>query len=129
MKARFAALSLVLCFCSLCAAPLGAHHSVAAFDRNNPVVVEGTVKEWHLANPHAWVFVMVPDGKGGQEQWSLEGTAAAGLLRAGYTKYTLRPGEKVRILVAPRRDGAPGGEWTRILAVDGKPMQPNRTAE
>ena len=111
---------------SLLATATLAHHSIASFNRDNPVVVEGTVKKFHLANPHAWIFVVVPTEQGATEEWALEGTAGAGLLRAGYTKYTLKPGERVRLLVAPRRDGKPGGEWTRIISVDGKPMQMNR---
>lgn len=103
-----------------------AHHSVAAFDRDNPAVLDGIVKEFKLANPHAWIYVLVPNDKGGQEVWALEGTAGAGLMRSGYTKYTLKPGEKVSIMIAPRRDGMPGGEWTRILSVNGQPMQFNR---
>jgi hypothetical protein len=103
-----------------------AHHSVAAFDRTNSVVVAGTVKSYKLSNPHAWITLMVPNETGGEDAWALEGTAGAGLLRAGYTKYTLKVGEKVRILIAPRRDGTPGGEFTRILAVNGAPMKNNR---
>lgn len=110
-------------------APVLAHHSIAAFDRDNPVIVAGTVKQYRLTNPHAWIYVMVPNDKGGEDEWALEGTAAAGLLRSGYTKYTLKAGEKVRLLVAPRRDGTHGGEWQRVISVDGKPMQMNRQAE
>jgi hypothetical protein len=108
------------------AASVSAHHSIAAFDRSNPVVVAGTVKQFRLSNPHAWIHMMVPNDKGGVDEWALEGTAGAGLLRSGYTKYTLKPGEQVRVLVAPRRDSTPGGEWTRILSVNGEPMKLNR---
>lgn len=124
LKPLFAFALTALSFCI--AASASAHHSIAAFDRENPVVVAGTVKEFRLSNPHAWIYVVVPNDKGGMDEWALEGTAAAGLLRSGYTKYTLKPGEKVRILIAPRRDGGPGGEWQRILSVNGQPMQLNR---
>ncbi|MGC3980261.1 MAG: DUF6152 family protein [Steroidobacteraceae bacterium] len=117
--------SAALITLAMCGTAL-AHHSVAAFDRDNPAVLEGTVKEFKLANPHAWIYVVVPNEKGGSDVWALEGTAGAGLLRSGYTKYTLKAGEKVSIMIAPRRDGTPGGEWTRILSVNGQPMQLNR---
>lgn len=98
-----------------------AHHSTAAFDRDNPATLAGTVKEFKYTNPHTWIFLMVPDGKGGEEQWDLEGAAVNMVVRQGWTNKTLVPGMKVKLLIAPRKDGSSGGEWLRLLEVNGKP--------
>jgi Family of unknown function (DUF6152) len=97
-----------------------AHHSVAAFDRANPATLSGTVKLFKYTNPHTWIYLMVPDGKGGESQWDLEGGAVNMVVRQGWTKNTVKPGMKVKLLIAPRKDGADGGEWLRLLEIDGK---------
>jgi hypothetical protein len=100
-----------------------AHHSVAAFDRDNPITVAGTVKEFRWTNPHTWIHLAVPDGNGGEEDWGMEGGAVNMVVRQGWTTDTLKPGMKVKLLVAPRRDGKIGGEWLRLLEIDGKPFE------
>jgi hypothetical protein len=102
------------------AATAFAHHSVAAFDRANPATLSGTVKQFKYTNPHTWIYLMVPDGKGGESQWDLEGGAVNMVVRQGWTKNTVKPGMKVKLLIAPRKDGADGGEWLRLLEIDGK---------
>ena len=98
------------------------HHSVAAFDRLNPATLSGTVKEFKYTNPHTWIYLMVPDGKGGERQWDLEGGAVNMVVRQGWTSKTLTPGMKVKLLIAPRKDGADGGEWLRLLEINGQPF-------
>jgi hypothetical protein len=103
----------------LCA-PVQGHHSVAAFDRANPATLGGTVKQFKYTNPHTWIYLMVPDGKGGERQWDLEGGAVNMVVRQGWTNKTLVPGMKVKLLIAPRKDGADGGEWLRLLEINGQ---------
>jgi hypothetical protein len=107
----------------LMSAAASAHHSVAAFDRDNPITVAGTVKEFRWTNPHTWIHLAVPDGNGGEEDWGMEGGAVNMVVRQGWTTDTLKPGMKVKLLVAPRRDGKIGGEWLRLLEIDGKPFE------
>ncbi|HTP40578.1 MAG TPA: DUF6152 family protein [Steroidobacteraceae bacterium] len=100
-----------------------AHHSVASFDRANPEAVSGVVKDFKWTNPHSWITLMVPDGKGGEEEWDLEGGSVNMLVRSGWTTKTLQPGMKVKLMVAPRKDGKIGGEWLRVLELDGQPFE------
>ena len=99
-----------------------AHHSVAAYDQSKVVALAGTVKEFKYTNPHSWITVSVPDGKGGESEWSLEGMSVNMLVRKGWTRDTIRPGMKIKVRIAPRKDGQPGGEWTSVLELDGKPF-------
>jgi hypothetical protein len=97
-----------------------AHHSVAAFDRDHPTTLVGTVKEFKYTNPHTWISLMVPDGNGGEHRWDLEGGPVSMIVRQGWTSRTLVPGMKIKLSIAPRKDGADGGEWLKLLEVNGK---------
>lgn len=88
---------------------VSAHHSVAMFDRTKKVVVEGTVKEWQWTNPHAWLQVMAADGSGAQVEQGFEVGSPNTLVRDGFKKDSFKPGDKVMVVAAPRRDGTVGG--------------------
>lgn len=107
-------------------ASASAHHSVARFDRSNPIAVTGTVKTFLFANPHSWIYLLVPNAKGSQDEWDLEGPSVNGLARSGWDKHTLKTGDVVRLKVSPRRDGNIGGEFTTIFTLNGKPMETTR---
>jgi hypothetical protein len=96
-----------------------AHHSAAAFDRSKPVIVEGTLKSFDWTNPHTWMTMVVPNGKGGAEEWRLEGPSVSILARNGWKQDSIRPGENLRLLVAPNRDGSKGGEFLTVKKPDG----------
>ncbi|WP_313803736.1 DUF6152 family protein [Sphingobium sp.] len=100
-----------------------AHHSAAAFDRSKPIVVAGTMKKFQWANPHTWIDLTVPDGKGGTQNWRLEGPSVSILARNGWKKDSIRPGEKIRLLVAPNRDGSNGGEFLTVKKADGSVLK------
>ena len=86
----------------------GAHHGFAGrYDENNPITLEGTVVELQLANPHAMLIFSVRDEAGRVVRWNgLLGTATS-LIGDGWTRDTLKPGDRVRILGAPAVRGAP----------------------
>ena len=45
-------------------------------------------------------------GKGDKADWALEGRAPSVLLRAGWTKDSLKPGETVTVDMSPAKDGS-----------------------
>jgi hypothetical protein len=94
------------------------HHEVAAFDRNHPITLTGTAKEFRLVNPHAWLYLDVPNGKGGSDEKVLEGASVAVMARYGWTSKSIRPGDKVRVVVAPRRNGQSGGQVMSVTMTD-----------
>jgi hypothetical protein len=104
------------------AAVAPAHHSVAAYDRAHPQTLTGTVQRFRFMNPHVRISLLVADGNGGERVWELEGGTLAAVMRDGVTAQSLRAGQKIKLLIAPRKDGADGGEWQRILEVDGRPF-------
>ena len=81
--------ALVVAMCVVTAA----HHSPAAFDRSKEVTLVGTVKDFRWQNPHTWLEVDVPDGKGATHTWGVEMTSPLFLIRAGWKNNSVKPGE------------------------------------
>ena len=101
-------------------APLAhSHHSNVAFEVTKVVTITGVVKEFRWANPHTWVTLTVEDGKGKKVDWSVEGRAPSVLLRAGWTKNSLKPGDTITVDMSPAKDGTPTGLIARVTKADG----------
>jgi hypothetical protein len=106
----------------LAAIPAWAHHSMAGFDRTKTVSVTGTVKEFKWANPHSWIELEVPDGKGGVTDWNIEMTSPAVLIRAGWKSSVMKPGDKVTVAAHPQQTGEPGGIFVSVTLSDGRTL-------
>lgn len=104
---------------ALCAAAAMAHHSAAQFDFSQRVTIEGIVKEFNVTNPHTWATVELTDDKRGTRDAMYEGHSASHFYRAGYTRGMVKVGDKIAILIAPRRDGEDGG-FIQAFTVNGK---------
>jgi hypothetical protein len=97
-----------------------AHHSGAMFEPTKTIEFEGTVKEFQWTNPHTWLQILGVDGTGGGvEEWSLELGPLVGLSRAGWKPRTLKPGDKVKVVFHPMRDGSHGGRLVTVTLPDG----------
>lgn len=98
-----------------------AHHSFSMFDNEREQTIEGVVKEFQWTNPHIWVQVNVkgPDGK--VTEYSIEGSSPNGLRRQGWSKDTLKPGDKIVLKMHPLKDGSPGGSFVSAT-VNGVPV-------
>src|SRR5215467_12453865 len=54
-------------------APAFAHHSFAMFDITTQKTVTGTVSKIDWTNPHIWLWIDVPNDKGGSDTYGFEG--------------------------------------------------------
>jgi len=99
-----------------------AHHSAAGIDRTKSVTLTGTIKQFSWSNPHSWMEVVVSDEKGGTVTWTVEMTSPAYLIRAGWKSTTLKPGDEVKVLVRPLRNGDPGGLFVSVTLADGRTL-------
>ena len=104
---------------ALFAVGVAAHHSAAQFDFAQRVTIEGVVKEFNVTNPHTWATVEITDEKRGTREAQYEGHSASHFYRAGYTRDMVKPGDKVAILIAPRKDGEDGG-FIQAFTANGK---------
>jgi Family of unknown function (DUF6152) len=104
------------------ARPAWVHHSGAMFDRTKETKITGTVTEFQWTNPHASFKVDVLGDDGKTETWSIEMNGPNNLIRAGWKRTTIKPGDKVTVTINPLRDGRPGGWYLGITLADGKTL-------
>ena len=100
-----------------------AHHSNVMFDKEKEISLKGTVKEFVFANPHVSILISVADANGVTTDWSFEAASTQGMVRAGWRKSTLKPGDSVTIVGRPLRDGRPGAQLVRAILADGTVLQ------
>ena len=88
--------------------PLLAHHGDAGRYEDNVVVMQGTVVEMQLITPHSIIVVDVPDETGKMVRWQAEmGGRTAMIKDFGWTKDTLKPGDKITLTGRKVKSGAP----------------------
>jgi Family of unknown function (DUF6152) len=97
-----------------------AHHSFAPFDLTKEKTITGTVSKFEWTNPHSWIWIDVTNEKGGVDSWAVEGMSPNYLARRGWTKTTLKPGDKITISVRPLKSGENGGMFVRATLADGR---------
>ena len=100
--------------------PAFAHHSFAMFDYNKEVTLVGEVKEFKWTNPHIHVYLKAPDVTGAMAEWEIEGATPDNLKRQGWSRDTLKPGDKVTIVVHPLKNGTTGGMLVKATHSDGR---------
>lgn len=113
---------ILAAFALACALPAFAHHSQAMFDAEKKLTLSGTVREFQFTNPHCYIQLLVPTPEGSTEEWSIELGAPAHVLRAGVKPNTLKPGDKITVVINPLRDGAKGGHYQSATTAEGKPL-------
>ncbi|HTM94938.1 MAG TPA: DUF6152 family protein [Croceibacterium sp.] len=99
------------------AIPAAAHHSTAMFEWGKELPMKNvTVEKWDWSNPHTYLYVK--DSKG--QRWAFEGMSPNHLVRFGWGKRSVQPGDKIDITYYPLRDGRHGGFNVTITKADGK---------
>ena len=88
--------------------PVFAHHGDAGRYEDNVVVMKGTVVELELISPHSIIVVDVPDENGKVVRWQAEmGGRTAMIKDFGWTKDTVKPGDKITLTGRRVKSGAP----------------------
>jgi hypothetical protein len=123
MKAQAAAAALLAAGLAAAAAPpASAHHSFNMFALDQNVSVSGTVKDYQFKMPHVWFYLIVPTKDGKTEEWGLECHSPNLVARKGWTLNTLKPGDKITVMMHPMRDGSKAGSVAYITLADGKTL-------
>jgi hypothetical protein len=95
-----------------------AHHSHGNYT-DTFVDLEGVVREFHLVNPHSWVYLDVRGPGGEIQKWAVEATSVIGLQRIGVTRETVKAGDRIKVRCHPLRDGSRGCLLGFVKTADG----------
>ena len=114
MKLRSMTL-LAATFLFSASAPMFAHHGNAAYDETKEVTLKGTVTEFEWANPHTQIYFDVKDTKGNVVHWGCETLSPGKLIRAGWSKDAVKPGDQITITLVAAKNGAPVGFLHKLM--------------
>jgi len=123
MRSRYIPFASIAAAVLALAGPVHAHHSFAMFDKNRLVTVQGKVSKVEWTNPHVYIFVDVPDAKGGKTQYALECNSPNVLMRTGWKPTMLKAGDAVTVGLYPLRNGHPGGLLDTVTLPDGRKIK------
>ena len=118
--------ALVLATAVFSTGSAGGHHASSMFDQRNVLYLSGTVSRFEFVNPHAWVYVLIPDANGETQVWPFEAGSVAQLTSLGWTPDSFRPGDTVEIGFRPMMDGSRGGQFMNAILADGSKVCSNR---
>lgn len=104
-------------------APLAAlaHHSFAAeYDSKKPVELKGTVTGIDWVNPHAWIHMEVKDESGKAANWDCELGSPNLLMRNGWRKDSIKPGDSIIVNGSAAKDGTNIANARTVKMGDGR---------
>jgi DNA/RNA endonuclease YhcR with UshA esterase domain len=97
-----------------------AHHGTANYDMTKAITVKGTVTDFQFINPHTLILFDVKNDKGEVEHWQAEATSPNHLVRAGWTKNTVKPGDQISISGFRAKNGANVLRFQKMVLANGQ---------
>ena len=90
---------------------------------DKPVKMTGAVTKFEWTNPHAWIYLDTKDETGTAANWGFELAAASGLMRSGWTRFSVKPGDVVTIEGTRAKNGSNNANaQTVTLASNGRKL-------
>jgi hypothetical protein len=98
---------------------VSAHHSFSAeFDAAKPFTKTGQVTKVEWMNPHTFFYIDVTDETTGKVvNWAMEMGSPNALMRAGWTRHSMKVGDIVTVEGSLAKDGSPTGNARSVVLV------------
>jgi hypothetical protein len=115
-KQLFVLLSLLAALLAFPGLTFAHHGSIVSYDMKKMMTMEGTVTEYQWRNPHVYILYDVKDAQGKVVTWGAETHSPIVCENQdGWTKSTLKPGDKITISVYPSKIDTPRGLLAKIV--------------
>ena len=129
MKGRLLLPVALFCGSLFFSIPSIAHHGTnTEYDSEHPMTVVGVVTEFAFANPHVQIYFDVTDAKGNVVHWGVESASPGRLVRVGWNRNIIKPGDKLTLTFEPARSGQPVGGLKKVVLPDGRVLGGSATA-
>ena len=100
-----------------------AHHAVSVeFDPGQHLTFEGVVTKVEWSNPHVYFYAEIRNRDGKSANWVFEAAGPHQLARLGWSRTSLKTGDRVTVVACPARGGAHVASARSVLAADGRKM-------
>jgi Family of unknown function (DUF6152) len=119
---RFKSIAFAAAAAALLSFPAWAHHSHTNYNTKEFITLSGTITEVAWTNPHVWVYMEVADGQRPPQMWALEGGSPTSLMRGGWQRDSMKPGDKVSVRCHRVRDGSEGCLLGFVTNINGTAM-------
>ena len=118
-KRSLALVSLLLAAAAAVSWPAYAHHSFAVYDRSKVLTLKGNGQDLPMDQSSLRRLGARAAGGGGDPQeWSFETTSPGVLTRGGWTRNSIKAGDRVSVEYYPLRDGSHGGGLNAVTLLD-----------
>ena len=124
-----AGVALVMGFVITCGPAFAHHGSALSYQMDKEVTVKGVVTNFRWANPHAQLYLDQTEANGNVIHWALEMNSPGVLIRDGWSKATLKPGDAITVTLNPSRSGDPVGFCGAIVLPDGRRIKGNTASK
>jgi hypothetical protein len=114
----FALMAVILVMCG----STSAHHGQAVYDENHPIALKGRVTQFAWSNPHCLIYMDVTDSSGILTHWITETVNPGKLVRAGWTKDSVKPGDQITLTLTPAKNGVHIGHFYKLAFADGRTL-------
>lgn len=119
MQARFIASLAAAALACFAAAGYGHHSFAVHYDPKKVIAITGVAKVFRFTNPHGIIELDVRTDDGKTQHWTVETTAPVYMQRRGWSKNTIKPGDKIVIEGWPAKDGSHLMRIRKIRLPDG----------
>ena len=113
----------------LCAIAAGAHHSTAVYDLVHGTIIGGVVTKFEWQNPHTHIALDVTGENNEIEHWDVELESRSILSKVGWTKDTVKPGDRISVTGGRAKDGSFRIRATTVQLPDGHKLPALALAE
>lgn len=101
-----------------------AHHGISSwFDMARSTTVKGTVTGFDWTNPHSYIYLDAKDANGVMEKWTAEMGSVGMLVRSGWRRNTLKPGDEITLIGKPAKDGKPRMILDKVVFANGQELE------